>query len=238
VRAVVRLAVVLLVLAVLALAADRLAARAVERTVAERLAASADLGGAPEVDVRGTPFLAQALRGRYDDVVVRAQAVPAGALRLRQAAFRLRGVEVPLRDAVAGELRAVPVDVLTARAVLTWADLTAAVADRGLRVGPAGDGRVRVTGSVRVLGRDLEASAVSRPVLEGSAVVVTAERFEVGGADADAVLTRALGDRLDVRLEVGALPFGLGLTSLRAGGDGVVLQARSDGAVLAPRPAP
>jgi hypothetical protein len=120
--------------------------------------------------------------------------------------------------------------------VLSYADLSAAVTDRGLRLAPAGGGLVRVTGTARVLGRELEATAVSRPELVDGTVVVMPERFEVGNDLADAVLTRALGDRLDVRLDVAALPYGLALTSLRAGGDGIVLQARSDGAVLSARP--
>ena len=233
-RALTRLVVVLLLLALGLVVADRFAARQVEQAVATRLAEAGELTAPPEVDVRGTPFLPQAVRGRYEDVVVRVDAVQVGSLQLRGFVAQLQGVQVPLRDAVAGEVVEVPVDALTARAVLTYADLSAVVADRGLRVSPAGDGRVRVTGSVQVLGQTLEATAVSRAELEGRTVVVTAERFEVGSSLADSVLSAALGDRLDLRVELAPLPFGLELTSLRSGGDGVVLQARSDGAVLAP----
>jgi hypothetical protein len=232
VRRVIGLLVALLLLAVVAVVADRVAARAVEQVVAARLAETGQLEALPEVEVRGTPFLTQAARGRYDDVVVRASGVQAGELRVRSFVAQLQGVQVPLRDAVAGEVEEVPVDALTARAVLTYADLSAVVADRGLRVSSAGEGRARVTGTVRVLGQDIEASAVSRPTLEGGEVVVTAERIEVGNSVADAVLSAALGNRLDFRVEVGELPYGLELTGLRAGADGVVLQARSDGAVL------
>jgi hypothetical protein len=227
-----RLLVLLLVLAVIAVVADRLAVRAVEQTVASRLADAGDLTTTPAVHVRGVPFLAQAVRGRYDDVVVRVEGVQAGQLRVHGFVAQLRGVEVPLREAVAGSVREVPVDELTARAVLTYTDMTAAVADRGLRVAPAGAGRARVTGSVQVLGRTLEVTAISTASLEGREVVVTAERFEVGNAVADTVLSAALGNRLDFRLSFGELPYGLVLTDLRAGDDGVVLHARSDGAVL------
>jgi hypothetical protein len=227
-----KLLVLLLVLAVLAFVADRMAARSVEAAVAARLADAGELPAPPEVEVRGTPFLTQAVRGRYDDVVVRAEGVQAGSLRVRHFVAQLRGTQVGLRDALEGSVDEVPVDELTARAVLTYTDLTVVVADRGLRVAPAGGGRARVTGSVQVLGRTLEATAISRPTLEGRTIVVTAERFEVGNGVADAVLSTALGNRLDFRVELGALPYGLELTDLRAGGDGVVLHARSDGAVL------
>jgi len=231
----VRWLLALLVLAGLLVAADRLAVRAVEDAVATRLATAGGLTATPEVDVRGTPFLTQAVRGRYDDVAVRAGDVPVGDLRLDRFEARLRGLEVPLSDAVRGDVQQVPVEALTGRAVLSYEQLSSAVADRGLRVSSAGDGRVRVTGSVRVLGRTLEASAVSSAVLEGSTVVVTAERFEVGAAAADAVLSRALGNRLDLRVEIGSLPYGLRLTGLTAGPEGVVLTAGATDTVLRTR---
>jgi hypothetical protein len=232
VRRVTGLLVVLLLVAVVAVVADRVAARSVEQVVATRLAEAGQLEAVPEVEVRGTPFLTQAVSGRYDDVVVRASGVQAGQLRVRSFVAQLRGVRVPLGDVVAGQVEQVPVEEVTARAVLTYADLSAVVADRGLRVSAAGGGRARVTGSVQVLGQTLQASAISRPTLEGREVVVTAERFEVGNSVADAVLSAALGNRLDFRVEIGKLPYGLQLTELRAGGDGLVLQARSEGAVL------
>jgi hypothetical protein len=231
----VRLVLVLLVLAVLAVVADRVAVRVVQDVVAARVQSAGALPAAPAVEVRGFPFLTQALRGRYDDVVVRASRVPAGTLTVESFVAQLSGVRVPLSDAVQGTVTSVPVDGLTARAVLTYADMTAAVAERGLRVTAAGGGLVRVTGSLRVLGRELEASAVSRATLEGGEVVLTAERFEVGNAAADALVSRALGDRLDVRVAVGELPYGLALTGVRVGGDGVLLDAQAAATVLAPR---
>lgn len=212
--------------------ADRLAVHAVEQTVAARLVEAGALRERPEVEVRGTLFLTQAARGRYDDVVVRVDTVQAGTLRVQQFVAQLRGVDVPWRDAMAGEVERVPVHALTARAVLTYTDLTLVVEDRGLRVESAGGGRARVTGTVRVLGRRLEVTAISRPTLKGREIVVTAERFEVGSTVADVVLSTALGNRLDFRVLLGELPYGLELTDLRAAGDGVVLHARSDGAVL------
>lgn len=221
-----------LLLVLVAVAADRVAVAVVDRAIATRLAAAGGLSAQPQVDVRGFPFLTQAVRGRYDDVAVQATGVPAGALRLQSFSARLQGVAVPLGTALSGSVTAVPVDRIDATALVGYAELSARVADRGLSVTAAPDGLVRVTGRVTVLGRALEASALSRPRLQGAQIVVTAERFEVGSTAADAVLSRALGSRLDFRLTLGALPFGLRLTSLAAGPDGVTLGARSDGAVL------
>lgn len=223
----------ILLAVVLALAAaEVLAPRVVERSVASRLQEAAGLAAAPEVEVRGRPFLTQAVRGRYDDVVVRATDVPAGPLGFDSVAARLSGAEVPLGDVLSGSVAAVPVAELSTRAVVGYDDLTALLRERGLRVSPAGQGLVRVTGSATVLGRTLEASAVSRPTLEGRTLVVTAEHFEVGNARADALLSRALGNRLDFRVELEPLPYGLELRGLQAEAGGVVLLASATDAVL------
>lgn len=225
------LVVVLVLLAAVAVA-DLVAVRAVQQAVAVRLQESGGLPSRPEVHVRGFPFVAQVVRGRYSDVVVRAGGVPAGQVELRSFVVQLRGVSVPLGDALAGRVRAVPVEELTGRAVLPYASLSESLSARGLRVTPAGDGRVRVTGRVQVLGRGVEATAVSRPTVERGELVVTAERFEVGSTVADAVLSRALGNRLDFRYALGALPYGLRVTGVAAARDGVVVTARADDVVL------
>lgn len=229
------LIVVLLVLGGVLVVADLAASGAAERGIAQRVQQSGGLSARPEVEVRGRPFLVQALRGRYDDVVVSSADVRAGQLSFSSVETELRGVRVPLRQALSNSRAPVPVESLDTRAVVTYEALTASVRDRGLQVVGAEDGLVRVTGGVEVLGRTLEATAVSRPELAEGEIVVTAERFEVGSSVADALLSRALGDRLDFRVELGELPYGLALTSLQAGPDGVVLTAAATDTVLPPR---
>lgn len=227
-----KLLVLVVVLLVAGVVADVLAARAAEQAIAARVQQTGGLGASPEVEVRGRPFLLQAVRGRYDDVVVRASDVPAGQLRFDSLVTQMQGVRVPLGEALSGSVSRVPVDRISARGVVGYGALTALVADRGLRVVDAGGGRVRVTGSVQVLGRTLEASAVSLPTLEGNTLVVTAERLEVGNAAADALLSRALGNRLDFRLELAALPYDLTLSSLQVGPAGVAVLARATDGLL------
>lgn len=223
---------VLVLLLGLAVVVDRLAAGAVDRVIATRLAEAGALTSGPQVHVEGFPFLTQAVRGRYDSISVTADGVQAGSLRVRSFTAQLHGVVVPLGQAISGSVTSVPVERIDATALLSWSDLSATLAGRGLSVSPGPNGLVRVTGRVTVLGRTLEASALSRATVSGREIVVTAERFEVGNSAADAVLSRALGSRLDFRLALGALPFGLRLTSLAPSADGVLLNARSDGAVL------
>lgn len=224
-------ALVVVVLALLGVA-EVVGPRLVEGVVATRVQDAGGLAATPDVEVRGRPFLLQAVRGRYEDVVVRAVDVPAGPLSFDSLVTQLTAVEVPLADAVTGRVGAVPVGRLSTRAVIGYDDLTALVSDRGLRVSSAGGGRARVTGSLEVLGRTLEASAVSRPTLQDGQLVITAEQFEVGNAVADALLSGALGNRLDFTVALQELPYGLQPRSVDAGPSGVVVVAQAVDTVL------
>ena len=215
---------------------DRVAARAAGRVVAGELRRSADLPELPDVEVEGVPFLTQALGGRYRSIDVRAGQVPvdtgtSGPLVLRSMSAHLEGVRVPLSDALSGAVDDVPVDRVDATVVLSYADLSRRSGERELTVSPAGD-RVRVRGRVRVLGREVTASALSRLAVDRGAVVVTAESFDVGGGAADRLVTRALRGRLDLRVPLGTLPFGLQVQDVRVREDGLAVRATAEDTVL------
>lgn len=226
------LALLVVLLVVVLGAAELIAPRVVERVIAERVQRSAGLPASPDVEARGRPFLLQALRGRYDDISVRAAEVPGEQVELALLDVRLTGVRVPLGAALSRSVGEVPVDAVSTRAVVGYDELTALVADRGLQVTPAGEGLVRVTGQVEVLGRTLRAAAVSRPTVDDGTLVVRAERFEVGSGVADRLVSRAVGDRFDVRVALEPLPYGLVPGSLTVEPGGVVLLADAGRTVL------
>jgi hypothetical protein len=221
----------LLTLVVLLVAADRISLLLTQRAVAAQLQTSGGLSARPDVSIHGLPFLTQALAGKYDDVEVSASEVTAGGARLSRLDVTLQGVHVPLSDALSGSVHAVPVDGLKATVLLSYADISAQLRDRGLTVAPAGD-QLRVSGSVQVLGRTVSASAISSVALSGASVVVTAKRFEVGNAMADRAVTAALAGRFDFVLRVGQLPYGLTMSSLRVRPEGVVATAEAAHTVL------
>ena len=222
----------LLVVAVLLVLADRAALLIAQNAVAAQLQESGDLSVKPSVSIRGVPFLTQALSGRYESVRVKAADVTAGGERLSVFAASLDGVEVPLSEIRAGSVDRVPVEHLSARVVLSYADLQQRLRDRRLSLSPGPDGLLRVTGSVSALGKTVSASALSSVKLSGANVVVTAQRFEVGAAPANRVLTAALGKRLDFTARIGALPYGLKLTGVRITSEGVVASATAKDTVL------
>lgn len=229
-----RLGIALVVLLALLLVGDRVAASLAESAVASEVQSSTPLTAEPEVDVTGFPFLTQALAGRYEQVEVRATDVPAGDLTLRRLDATLTGVQVPLSDVVSGSVGPVPVERVRARALVSYDELERRAGDRRLSLEPAGD-RVRVTGSVQVLGQTLSATALSRLEVVDGDLVVTAESYEVGNQAVDDLLSRALGDRLDLRIPVTGLPYGLTVTGVDVRPEGVSVVASATGTVLAPR---
>ena len=222
-----KLLVSLTVLALLLVAADRVGATLASRAVADQIAASGELSGAPQVSIGGFPFLTQALSGRYDEITVSASGLT-GDRGVSGFDARLSGVRLPLSAALSGSVREVPVERVSARVLLSYPELERRLASRRLKLSPAGP-LLRVTGSVTVLGRTVSASALSSLTVSGGDVLVTAVRFEVGARPADAALTAALGRRLDFRAEIGALPYGLTLTAVavRPGGVEATATARS-----------
>ena len=226
-----RLVVTLVVLLALLLVADRAGAALASRAVATQVQ-TVGAAAAADVEIGGFPFLTQAIAGRYDEVVVVARDVPARDLTVARLEATLRGVEVPLSQALSGSVQSVPVAGVDATALLAYDEL-ARRAGREVTVAPAGD-RVRVTGSVQVLGQTVSATALSRVEVVGGEVVVTAESFEVGNAAADEAVTRALGDRLDLRIPVAGLPYGLQVTGVDVQPEGVLVRAQAGATVLSP----
>jgi hypothetical protein len=180
----------------------------------------------PSVSFGGFPFLTQAVRGRYSAVEVSASDVAAGGERLSQFDADLAGLRLPLSAALSGNVARVPVDGVDARVVLSYADLQRRLRDRRLALAAGPSGLLRVTGTVRVLGRDVSAAALSSVRLSGTSVVVTAQRFEGGG------ISVPLGNRLDFTVRIGKLPYGLALSGVRVTPGGIEATARGRNTVL------
>ena len=231
-----KLLVALLVLAGLLLLADRGLAAVAERTVASELQAAAGLAAEPDVDLGSVPFLSQAVRGQYDRIEVGSTRVPAGDLVLDRLDAVLLGAQVPLGEALSGAVTRVPVEQVTARALVGYDQLEQQSGDRRLSFAPDA-GRLRVTGTVEVFGKELSAVAVSRLTVVDGDLLVTAESFEVGNDLADTLLTGALEGRFDLRVPVEGLPYGLAVDDVEVAADGVVVLASATDTVLEPPPA-
>lgn len=225
-----KLLVVLLVLALLTVVVDRVGVRMAQRALAERMRTSADLTTTPTVTIDGIPFLTQALSGSYERIELTATDVSRGGVRIARLRAEVQGASVPLGDVLRGDVNEVPVEGLTATALVTYADLARFSGLVGVTITPLANG-VQVTGRLSVLGMSVRATAISRVSLVGRSIVVTARSLKVLGQTSPAILN-ALAGRLDLRVPVGTLPYDLQLTGLHATTAGVLLDAESGPTVL------
>lgn len=225
------LVVIIAVLLGVGLLADRAVERWAEGYVADQLTQQAGLAGTPDVDVRGFPFLTQALEGRYDDVRISLTADELGQ-QGTTAAVRLTGVHLPLSTVLSGDVQEVPVDRIEGTATLSY-DLLSDQLGGDSTLAPEGDG-LRVTKTVEILGYTLPLTATGTVTLDGDELVVDVENASGAGVDVPGFLVDRASDLLDLRYAVPALPFGLQLTSVTPAPDGVVVEVEATDTVLAP----
>lgn len=218
------------VLLALLLAVDRIGAVVAAGVVADRLKTSGGLSSKPSVSITGFPFLTQAIDGRYSRINVSATSVSRGGVRLSRLDVVVVGARVSVGDALSGHVSVVPVEELSATAIVTYVEVLARSKLAGASLEPVAGG-VRVTARVTVLGQTVTASTISSVRLDGRDIVVTAKSVAIQGQSSPA-LDHAIAGRLDLRVAVGTLPYGLALTGVRVTPAGLVLSARSGPTVL------
>lgn len=226
------LLVVLLVLGGLAVLVDRVAVGIAEDRIAEELADRGGLIGTPGVDITGFPFLTQAISGRYDDVRLSLDAGQLEESPGTRADVSMRGVHLPLSAALSGSVSEVPVDRIEGDATLSY-DLLADQLGGDATLAPEGD-RLRITKTVELLGYRLPLTAAGTVTLDGDELVVDVERAGGAGVEIPRFLVGQVSDLLDLRYRV-SLPFGLHLTGVAPGADGVDLTVEATDAVLTAR---
>lgn len=229
-----RLAVALAGVLVLLTVVDRIAAAGAARVVAEQVRRAAALDARPDVDVRGFPFLTQALAGRYERIDVRATDVPAGDLVLPVLDASLDGVRAPLSDVLSRSLAQVPVADVTARALVPYDVLAQRYGIEGIVVEADGD-RLRITGELSFADQTLAAVARSRVEVQDGELLLLTDEVGLQDAESDPDSLSGLSEALELRLPVEGLPYDLAVTAAAVRPEGVALDAEASDVVLRPR---
>ncbi|HEY6746284.1 MAG TPA: DUF2993 domain-containing protein [Mycobacteriales bacterium] len=232
-----RLLVVLVVLLALLAVADRVGVLVADRVLASQVQDQLELDSTPDVSIRGIPFLTQAVGGTYDDVRVTLPDVDAGSLQNIAVDARLQGVHVPLSAVIRRQVDQVPVDRISGTLDVRYAELARASGISGLTITRNGDS-LRLAGSVRVLGRQLDASAVGRVEVRGNDLAINAEQAEVAGVPVPRAALDAAARLLSFRVSPTNLPLSLRITSVDIGDDALFVSAVSDDVVLRPDDVP
>ncbi|MEU7003567.1 DUF2993 domain-containing protein [Nonomuraea sp. NPDC046570] len=212
-----KLIVFLIVLTVLLVAVDRVAVAGLQRDLANRIAAAADLSGPPTVTIEGIPFLTQALSGRYPEVRFDLGTLTYGGVPVKDLNGAAYNVTAPLLDVIQ---KAGQADIRAERVSMTGT-LTQQTIDRfaprGIKITASGD-RLLASGDVPVGAQRLKVTAEMRVELADGGIRLVAEKIEgVPGALARLVTyTIPFKGRVpfDVKVtEVKKVPAGLRFTA-------------------------
>jgi hypothetical protein len=200
-----------------------------ERTIEEATGVPVE----PSVDVHGTFFLPQLVRGRYDDVEITVRDLTSGPLRVDELHARLSGVYVSFHDVLVQRPDPMWIDESVEEAFLSYDDLNRylTITGRPVTISSAGDGEVVLTGTAEVLGRSVSASA--RAELSGQDGALAVRPTQVDTATAlDPASRLLLGQRFAFLVPLDPLPFGQRLSGVEAVESGLRVRARGDDVVV------
>lgn len=214
---------------------DALARVGAQSLLARNVQDSVGVEEPPQVRVHGTFFLPQVIRGRYDEVDVSTTGLTSGPLRVDRLDAQLRDVHLPFHDVLVRDVRAVGIGHSDEQVRLRYDDLNAYFDATGtpLRIRPAADGEVELTGTVAVLNQRIGVTTrVKISAADGQLTFVPASvGTDLPQSDAIRLL---LAQRLRLTVPLGVLPFGQELTSVTPGPDGLDVTAAGDRVVLQP----
>lgn len=223
---------VLAVLAVVAVLADRLLAAEAEHRASAYLATP--LGQAAELHVHGSPFLTQAVRGRYRDLEVHAHDLAIGVFRTTSLEAHLNNAYLPLRDLLGRRVRELPVEHVHGHLLIPYRELARVGPVPGLRFFYRDDtlvatARLPVPGLGQVAGVSGEAVA---GIGSDGAVVVRVRNIAVAGFTVPGIVVSQLAPALAFAVPLPPLPYGLRIEQLTPTADGLRVAGSAQAVVL------
>lgn len=243
-RLVIGLFVLLLILAVVLAVADRAGAAFAERRIAEQVAAELSSRGvrsaAPDVSVRGVPFLTQVAAGRYETISVRLADLAAANGDTLPAGVRVQRLDVDARDVVAplSSLRGGQGDIVArtveGTALLDYASVAKLINQPGVRLAERG-GKLAVTAPLEILGQKLTVNGTAELTVVKGALQIRFRELTTDGLPAlpgAQDLVNAYAQQISIDMPVGKLPFGLVVRDVQPRPDGLALTATGENVPL------
>ncbi|MFF3663968.1 LmeA family phospholipid-binding protein [Microtetraspora malaysiensis] len=213
--------VVFLILLVVALAIlDRVAVAGAQREIARQIEAKYDLSSTPTVHIEGIPFLTQAVAGNYQEITIATGPLTREGITISKIDATLFGVSAPLadliQDASKADLRAERVagTIVISRKTLEER------APRGVKIEGGGDDKLRVSGKITVLGRDIPITAdLKIDAVKGGIRLIPAN-VEIAGGISVPNVERLVGFTVPVK----NLPLNLKVTKVRSVSEGLAVE--------------
>jgi hypothetical protein len=208
--------IVLFVLVVLALSialADRVCASLAERKASQYLAEP--FGGPPTVRVHGTPFLTQALRGRYGDVEVSGGGLRIGEMAGATLEAHLVNALLPLRELLGGRTTELRCERVDGRIVLPYGEIARLSRIPGLALTYERE-RLIASASLPVPGINQLARVSGSAVLtvNDGTVWLRVRGLSVAGISLPSLVLSQLLPSLNVPIWIPVLPYGLRVDQL------------------------
>jgi hypothetical protein len=227
----------LLLLAVALVVADRAGRRLAERVAATYLAGP--LGPDPVVRVHGTPFLTQAVRGRYADIGVSGGELPIGRIGAVAVQAHVYDVLLPPAALLTGRVGELPCARVTGVVVVPFAELARLSRIPGLSLS-YDDGRMIASVSVPVAlpGVSQLARATGQAGLSvvGGVVWLRVRGLSVAGISLPSRVLEALVPSLNVPIPLPELPYGLQVDELSPTPSGLAVRASAEDVIFAVPP--
>lgn len=224
------------VLAGVLVAADYGLAAAAEYQVSQRMRTQLHLASDPSVDIRGFPFMTQAIGGDYTDISIQAVGVPVKNLKDLEIDADLRHVHVPLSELMSGNVSQARVDELDGQVQVKATDIGRLLGLPDLQINPvsldtvlgvgsqdaadeqakrqdpgstdplASQAGVEMTATVDLAGLKTQVNAFGVISLSGGAVQITPKKLQL-------VNSQVSGQIPDSLLQTFSRQFGASLSS-------------------------
>lgn len=226
---------VVLVLLVLLVAADRVAAWATERSIAKRVTETGSVTGTTtgtvSVDFAGFPFVAQVLRGRYQEMRIRtAVATTDRGIPISDVDVRALSVRLPLHELLRGGRR-LEAERVEGTALVHYDAVAVALELRNLQLSGE-NGAVRMRTTVTVAGVSLPVTGLLSVVVQGSFVRLKAHDFTAAGLPVPQDTVDQQIQQLDRKFRSLELPYRLRLTRVEVLSNGLRLTGTGEDVLL------
>jgi hypothetical protein len=233
--ALVTVATVLVILALSVALADRVCATLAERKASEYL--TAPFGHPPTVRVHGTPFLTQALRGRYRDITVSGGGLQVGEIAGATLDAHLYDVVLPPRELLGGRTTELRCERVESRLVLPYGEVARVSRIPGLALTYE---RSRLVASASLpipgLGQVARVSGTAGLTVVDATVWLRVEGLAVAGISVPSLVISQLLRALTVPIPLPPLPYGLHVDELRPAPSGLVVSGSADRVVFTAQP--
>lgn len=224
----------LVVLAVLLVGADFGARYLAARQVGDAVQTRLGLAERPDVAIAGFPFLTQAVQGDYRSISATLPAMTVGPLGAVGVAVVLDGVQLPLSDAISGDVDRLVADTGRVRLTIPTSSIADAVGLPGLRITEE-NGDLVLTANVSVLGQEFPVTARLDAAVGDSVLSLRSGALSGAGITLPTQVTDALQTVVDLAVPLDALPFTVTSGDVSVVGTDVIVEAATSGLELAVR---